>query len=316
MRWFRLLPSQCTHPRSAARPIIGAAEDPASGPAGFFMRELMYDVNAGLIIAVLLITVLVVIEIGFRFGHRRRASADDDSKGHINAIASSTLGIMALLLAFTFSLSLQRFDTRSDAVVDEANAIGTAYLRARLLPPSLREPVTAKLRAYVDLRLEADAVSTVDDDWLGLLAQATRLQGALWEDARRAAELEPNPVTSGLFIQALNDLIDSFGRRDAALNRHVPEIVLWLLFVTFLISALIVGFATGFGGRRPSWVTFAMTVLIAVLVFVILDLDRPRRGLIKVSEKSLLDLQASIKAESATSAPGAPGQGAASAGQR
>ena len=121
------------------------------------MKELMYDVNAGLIIALLLVAMSAVIEIGFRFGHRARESSDNDSKSHVNATASSTLGIMALLLAFTFSLSLQRFDTRSDAVVDEANAIGTAYLRAQLLPPQVREDVKTQLRAYVDLRIRADA---------------------------------------------------------------------------------------------------------------------------------------------------------------
>ena len=273
------------------------------------MKELMYDINAGLMVAILLIAVLIVMEIGFRHGRRRMAIADDDSKGHVNATSSSTLGLMALLLAFTFSLSLQRFDARSDAVVDEANAIGTAYLRAQLLPPSLREEAKAKLRSYVDLRVKADTVATVSSDWPALVAEAGRIQTTLWNDARRAAELEPNPVTSGLFIQSLNELIDSFGRRDAALDRHVPEIVLWLLFATFLISAAIVGFASGFAGHRPSWVTFAMLVLILVLVFVILDLDRPRRGLIRVSQKSMLDLQASIKADVGAAGAASPASG-------
>lgn len=269
------------------------------------MKELMYDINAGLIIVLLLVAMIAFIEIGFRFGHRARKSSDDDSKSHVNATASSTLGIMALLLAFTFSLSLQRFDIRSDAVVDEANAIGTAYLRAQLLPPQVREDVKTQLRDYVDLRIKTNALATVEGEWSALSDEASRIQTALWDNARRAAELVPNPVTSGLFIQALNDLIDSFGRRDAALNRHVPESVLLLLFGTFLISGMIVGFAAGVGGRRPSWVTYAMTVLILVLVFVILDLDRPRRGLIRVSEKSMLDLQASIKGNADAGAAGA-----------
>jgi hypothetical protein len=269
------------------------------------MKELMYDIPGGLVAVLLLLAALAAIEIGFRFGHRSKDSADGDSKVHVNTTQSSTLGILALLLAFTFSLSLQRFDTRSDAVVDEANAIGTAYLRAQLLPPALRKDVQGLLRDYVDLRVRADAVSTVHAEWGVLVAQATRVQSALWDDARRAAEIDPNPVTSGLFIQSLNDLIDSFGRRDAALNRHVPQVVLWLLFVTFLITALIFGFAAGVGGRRPSPVSFAMVALIVVLIFVVIDLDRPRRGLITVSEKSLLDLQASIK-EEAGAASGRP----------
>ena len=131
------------------------------------------------------------------------------------------------------------------------------------------------------------------------MAKAGSLQNALWDKARRAAEANPSPVPSGMFVQATNDLIDSFGRRDAALHRHVPEVVLFLLLGTFLITSAIVGFSGGVIGRRPPLVSFAMVVLIVVLVFVILDLDRPIRGLIMVSEKNLLDLQASMKAEGA-----------------
>ena len=269
----------------------------------------MYSVNSGLIVVILLIVALVVMEIGFRLGHPARHLHDDDSKGHVNATAASTLGIVGLLMAFTFSLALQRFDSRSDAVVDEANAIGTAYMRAQLLPVPLRADVSKQLRDYLDARVKSDAVSPVDEEWRGLLAQAARIHGALWENARHAAELDPNPVTSGLFIQSLNQLIDSFGRREAALNRRVPDVVLWLMFATFVLSGLIVGYAAGAGGRRPSWVTFGMVALMAVLVYVILDLDRPRRGLIRVSETNLLDLQASIKED-----PGAAGASPAARG--
>jgi hypothetical protein len=280
------------------------------------MKELMYDINAALISAILLAIVLAAIEIGFRFGRRSQGVAvDDDSKTHINATQSSTLGILALLLAFTFSLSLQRFDTRSDAMVDEANAIGTAYLRAQLLPAPLRDETRALLRDYVDVRVKAGSVSvTQDDEWASLMARAGALQNALWDSARRAAEANPSPVPAGMFVQATNDLIDSFGRRDAALHRHVPEVVLFLLLGTFLITGAIVGFSGGVVGRRPPLVSFAMVVLIVVLVFVILDLDRPRRGLIVVSEKNLIDLQASMKAETgAASRPGLPAPGPAPA---
>jgi hypothetical protein len=225
-------------------------------------------------------------------------AASDDTNGHINTIQTSTLGILALLLAFTFSLSLQRFESRSDAVVDEANAIGTAYLRAQLLPVARRGDVRRLLRDYVDVRVRAGAVATNEEDRLGeLVGQATRIQDALWEHARRSAETDPNWVTSGLFVQALNDMIDSLGRRDAAIHRHVPEAVLLLLLGTFVMTVAIVGFGTGVVGQRPSWVSVVMVVLIVGLVLVILDLDRPRRGLIEVSEKNLLDLQRSMQNE-------------------
>jgi hypothetical protein len=275
----------------------------------------MYDIPAGAIAVIVLVGALLGMELAYRWGRRVIGSASDDAKGHINIIQTSTLGILALLLAFTFSLSLQRFESRSDAVVDEANAIGTAYLRAQLLPVALRDDVRRLLRDYVDLRVAAGDVATNEEDRLGdLLGQAARLQDALWEHARRSAEIEPNPVTSGLFIQALNEMIDSFGRRDAAVNRHVPEVVLFLLLGTFVMTVAIVGFAAGVVGQRPSWVSVAMVVLIVVLVQVILDLDRPRRGLIVVSEKNLLDLQGSMKNGAAGAARlSAPASGASTA---
>ena len=262
----------------------------------------MYDVHVGLIAGILLISTALALEIGFRAGLGRKDSATEESKAHVNATQSSLLGILALLLAFTFSLSLQRFDTRSDAVVNEANAIGTAYLRAQLLPPPLRKDVQALLRDYLDLRVQGSSLSMVQDEYASQMTRAAAAQTALWDHARRSAEMEPNPVTTGLFVQSLNELIDSFGRRDAAVSRHVPEVVLLLLYGTFLISCVIIGFACGMGGQRPSLATYSMVALIIALVFVILDLDRPRRGLIEVSQKSLLDLQAAIRAEGAADA--------------
>jgi hypothetical protein len=116
----------------------------------------------------------------------------------------------------------------------------------------------------------------------------------LWEYAQQAAREEPSPITTGLFIQSLNEMIDAFGSREAALNRHVPEVVLFLLYGTLLITACVLGFTAGLAGHRASFVTYLMVALIVIIVFIIIDLDRPRRGLIEVSQKSMLDLQATI----------------------
>lgn len=282
------------------------------------MTELMYDINSGAIAGVLFGSMLLAIEIGLRVGFSAKNSTTEASRSHVSAIQSSILGILALLLAFTFSLSLQRFDSRSEAVVNEANAIGTAYLRAQLLPASLRDDAQVALREYLELRVQASAVSGVERaEREVLLTKTARSQTTLWGFARRAAEANPNPVTSGLFIQSLNEVFDAFGRRVAALDRHVPEMVLLLLYVTFVMAGAIVGFASGAGGHRPSMVSYIMIVLMVVLVFIILDLDRPRRGVIEVSQKSLYDLQAAIKGEAKalgtqppanTSAPASTGQ--------
>ena len=254
----------------------------------------MYDIDVGWIAAVLLATTVAAVEVGYRVGRRLNHRTEETSRQHINQTETATLGLLALLLAFTFSQSLQRFDSRSDQVVDEANAIGTAYLRIDVLPPSLRDEVRELMRQYVAVQARASRVSTVEEETRAFAVEAGRLQAALWSYAGRAADLDPGVVRSGLFIQALNDMIDSYGRRDAGLARHVPEAVLLLLFGVLLITAAIVGFAAGSSGHRPPAVSWVMVTLIVVLIMVVLDLDRPRRGLIEVSKKSLYDLEASI----------------------
>jgi hypothetical protein len=261
------------------------------------MREIMYNESSVLIVVVLFVFLVLAIEAGYRLGRRGQAHADEASKSHVNAVQAALLGVLALVLGFTFSQSLQRHDSRSEAVVDEANAIGTAYLRAQLLPSSVRSEVRMLLGNYLDARVREGAISLSDQAARQvLLVQTGRDQAALWRYALQAAEADPRPVTSGLFIQSLNELIDSYGRRNAALDRHVPEPVLFLLFGTFLMTLGIVGYAAGVAGHRVSFVAYIMVVLILLLVFVIIDLDRRRRGLIGVSQKSLTELQATIQA--------------------
>jgi len=259
------------------------------------MREIMYDQNSLMISGILFASMLIAIELGYLLGRRNEARVNESSRTHVGAIQASLLGVLALLLGFTFSLSLQRFDNRSQAVVDEANAIGTSYLRAQLLPTTIRGEVQTLLRHYVDLRVKAGEISLDKEEQRDvIIAQANKVLDELWGYARRAAEEDARPMTAGLFIQSVNDLIDSYGRRDAALIRHVPELVLFLLYGTFLLAGGVVGYAAGVGGHRPSLVTYILVMLIVVLTFIIVDLDRPRRGLIRVSQSSLIDLGVAI----------------------
>lgn len=258
-------------------------------------RELMYGIDATLIAGGLLVAMLLVIEAGYRFGKAHEREESPTAKAHVNAIQASLLGILALLLGFTFSSALQRYDSRSEALVAETNAIGTAWLRTALLPDSHRAQAREALRDYVDLRVVANA-STMDN-YKGLAAmraQTARMQARVWDVATRAATAHPDPVTTGLHVEAVNAMLDAYVRRNAALDRRVPEVVLFLLVGTFLMAGVVVGFATGVAGHRPSLASHVMVALIAVLVFIILDLDRPRRGLVQVDHGTLLELRAQI----------------------
>lgn len=261
------------------------------------MKEIMYKLNSPFIATILLVFLIIAVEVGYRLGLRNQPAVDEESKSHVNAFQASLLGVLALLLGFTFSLALQRFDSRSLAMVEEANAIGTTYLRAQLLPPTMEGEVQRLLSSYLDVRVQESAVPLSNQAARQLLlAQASQYQNAIWHYALLAAEEDKSPVTSGLFIQSLNQLIDAFGSRNAALDRHVPEVVLFLLFAVILVAGAIVGYAAGAAGHRPSWVAYLMLVLIVLIVFIIIDLDRPRRGLIEVDHRSLTSLQAAIDA--------------------
>ena len=264
----------------------------------------MYAIPSVLIALALFVSLLLAIEAGYRLGERHRR--DDATKAHVNTISGALLGVLALLLGFTFSLALQRHDARSAAVVDEANAIGTAQLRAQLLPAPFAAQAQATLADYVALRIAAGAVGLQREaERAARGREALALQQRLWAQAVAAAPADASPVRSGLYLQALNDLIDAQGAREAALARHVPELVLWLLYGTFVLAGSSVGFAAGLGGHRAAFVSYVLVGLIVLLVFVIVDLDRPRRGLIAVDQSPLQALQPSVPA-AAGGAAGAP----------
>lgn len=256
----------------------------------------MYDHSSILIVAILFVALIIATETGYRIGLRFGNGASESSKSQVNSIQASILGVLALLLGFTFSLSLQRFDSRSQAVINESNAIGTVMLRTELLPESVQTQSQHAVREYLDHRVRGASISLDNEGQRQAeLRESDRLLESLWQLATRAAAEAPNPVTTGLYIQALNELIDAYGTRDAALSRHVPEVVLFLMFTTFILTALLVGYSAGVAGHRTSFATYILEILIVCLVFVIIDLDRPRRGLIEVSHQSLVQLQENLR---------------------
>lgn len=256
------------------------------------MNELMYSQSSLAIVIGLLVCMLLSVELGYRIGRRQSIAASEAVRSQANTVLAAMLGLLALLLGFTYSLALQRYEERSQAVVTEANAIGTTYLRAQLLPAAMRSDIQAKLRQYVDIRVREGRLNV--DDAAGdkaLVQQGSGLAAQVWALAMQAVTKDDRPATTGLFIQALNDMIDSADRHRAALDRHVPESVLFLVFLTFVMTTAILGYASGVAAHRVTIPGIALVVLIALVVYLIIDLDRPRRGLIQVNQESLVNLQ-------------------------
>jgi len=256
------------------------------------MKELLYGQSTIAIVVVLFLCMLLFMELGCRLGRRRHVRESDAVRAHVGAILTAMLGLLALLLGFTFSLSLQRYDQRSQAIVMESNALRRVYLSAELLPRELRNDVQALLRRYLDVRIREGRVSLADDSRREVLDQQAReIATELWARADSTVERDARPVSSGLFVQSLNELIEASSVRHASSARHVPEIVLLVMFAAFVLSGGTLGYAAGIAGHRPMPPAYAMVLLIVAVVYLIMDLDRPRRGVIRVSQESLLELR-------------------------
>lgn len=269
-------------------------------------NEIMYNQNSILIVAILFVLILLANEAGYRLGHYYQSKTDDDVKNHTNTIQAGTLGLLALILGFTFNLALQRYNSRSESVIHEANAIGTALLRTDLLPEPYDSITHALLQNYISLRLavsNTNQTQVSEQDTLDIVTQ--RLQKKIWIIAVSAAQVDPRPVTTGYFIDALNVMIDAHGKRNALLQLHVPEVILFLLFIVFIMSGALMGYASGLGKRRTTTPTMMMTFLISLVVFIIIDLDRPKRGIIKVNQDSMLKLRNNIRPAAVESPAGA-----------
>ncbi|WP_373095446.1 hypothetical protein [Zhongshania sp.] len=258
-------------------------------------QPFLYNYDSVLITGILFLLIIAMNELSFRIGRFVQHSTDAEMKTLTGSIQGSILGLLALLLGFTFSMSMQRFDGRSEALIAEANAIGTASLRVQLLPEEFHAEANALLGRYVDMRI---GIGKID---LSHAAQRKKynqdiaaLQSDLWALAVAATNADPRPVTSGAFVNSLNEMIDSQGKRNALQQMRVPEVVLWLLFIVFVASGGMLGYSSGLSGTRVVAPTVMVSFLIAMIVFIIIDLDRPKRGLIQVDQSSLLALQGAV----------------------
>lgn len=259
------------------------------------MVEFLYRINELIIILCLFVTLLVITELGYRQGLAASEDYEDAGKTQLSTLQGAVLGLLALLLAFSFAMAEARFEERRALVVDESNAIGTVYLRSQMLAEPYRGDIARLLRDYVDARLNffyagVDPVKLKD-----AASRAEQLQKELWDEAVAATQKYPHPVPSGMFITSLGDAYDVYEKREAARENHVPEIVLWLLFVVTIGAMEFVGYVCGVEKCRSHSRTMVIAVLLSLVILVIVDLDRPRRGLIEVSQESMLELRATMK---------------------
>jgi hypothetical protein len=243
------------------------------------------------IYSVFFVLMLVATEAGLRLGRKSEANTPDKTKSQISVIEAAILGVLALLLGFTMSMAVSRYEVRRQLVLDEANAIGTSRLRAELLPAPEGPEIGSLLREYIDVRVQYGTAGNDLARLDSLYAQTVRLQNEFWARAVACAEKDPNPVRAGLLLQSLNQAIDLGSARRMAFQNPVPESVIYVNGIVALLAATLVGYAFGLNGRREVFSMCVLALAITLVLAVIFDLDRPRSSLIRVSQQPMIDLQ-------------------------
>ncbi|HUR39268.1 MAG TPA: hypothetical protein VM222_07230 [Planctomycetota bacterium] len=255
------------------------------------------DWSVGVGFLVLAVTALLLVgaaELGFFLGRRYRANSDPEARSQISMVEGSLLGLLALLLGFTFSMAVARFDRRQDYVVDEANALGTVLLRSQMLSESAEAAVKPKLRAYADARLELIEGASEREKLEVVLRKTSVLQAELWAIAKDETRSRPI-LSSSMFVTALNELYDLTEKRVSALENKVPFSVWIVLYIVASLAAGSLGFGSGLMGRRMLLPVLCLPILVATLLTLLVDLDNPRKGLIRVSQASMIRFRDSVK---------------------
>jgi hypothetical protein len=256
------------------------------------MNDVIFRLSSPAL-ALLLLALVAGAAVGGLILGRSRRSHHHGLKESSGVLQGVLLGFMGLVLAFALSLALGRYDSRRAAVVDDANRIGTTYLRAQTLPEPVRSQSLSLLVEYTDveLRLTEEVPGSAGAD--RTIADGAALQRQLWALAAQAVREEPTATAPRLYMESLNDTIDQQTVRVAGLANRVPTEVLLLEIIGAALAMFLLGLHMGFLGRGVIPLLLSAG-LVTMLLFVTFDLDRPTRGLIKIPDTPLVALRASM----------------------
>jgi hypothetical protein len=258
---------------------------------------MAFTLSALLIALVLFLGMVGLQEAGRQLGRQQLVRDPDSARKNLGTLEGAVFGLMGLLMAFTFSGAAARFDGRRQLVAQEANAISTAYLRLELLPVAAQSALKEDFRHYLDARLAqfqnpvGSQASQVGRD------RAILLQTVIWSRAVAACRADVPAPTPMLLLPALNEMIDITTTRAMAMNQHPPSIVYVMLGVLTLASALLAGYGMA-EGRSRSWAhMLGFAALFSITIYLILDLEYPRLGLVRVdaADQVLVELRASMR---------------------
>lgn len=238
---------------------------------------------------------LAFAEVGRRVA-RRRAAHDPDGAWHgTGVVDAAVFGLFGLVIAFTFSGAASRFDTRRNLIVEEVNAIGTAYLRLDILPVEAQPGLRDSFRRYLDSRIQVYRKYPDRAAVAAELENVKRAESQIWTQAL-AAERDSAPAAR-LLLPALNQMFDISTKRTMAMNMHPPTAIYAMLFGLALIASMIAGYGMARAESRAWFHVIGFAAVVAIVAYVILDIEHPRLGLIRIDalDRALVDLRASMQ---------------------
>jgi hypothetical protein len=254
------------------------------------MNEWLHNTNYWVLYAVTVAILVGAAELGAALARWHRVPRTSEMDRFVATLAAPAVGILALMIGFTFAMSLSRFEDRVSELAEEANAIEKAALRGRLLAEPHRSAVAPLFKEYVRARIAPLGEDIDSPAMKARIHRSRQIQETLWREATAAAESNPQVVPTGMFVEALNGMIDAYGRRIAARRNRVPPAIFVVLEAIAIVA---IGFS-GYGAhgtdthrRTAMWI---MAVMIGIVIALIVDLDTPQRGLVTVSQKPLFDL--------------------------
>jgi hypothetical protein len=242
--------------------------------------SLLQSTPAYLIAMVIFILIVTCYTIGHRQRSKAIANNPEEASVDFGTVNGMLLGLLGLLMAFTFSMSNERFDARRNLVIEEANAIGTVILRTDVYPDSVRKLLRENLKDYVEARIAFYQAGMDMEKAVGYFRQADGISKKIWSITAEYARKNNSITITSQLIPALNDMIDITTTRRAAGESTIPDSIMYFLFILCLSAAYLMGYENK---TMMDWiVVIGFSTMLSVTIFTIIDLDRPRSGLINM----------------------------------
>jgi hypothetical protein len=240
----------------------------------------MYSIPTFVISGILFVCIIFFFLSGVWIGHYQKKNNPEAKAEGVGPLEGALLGLLALLLSFTFNMSASRYDARRALLILEANNISTVLSCSDLYPESNRREFRNDLEQYVEARIAYHNAGIDEVKIRKTLNDATKISDRMWQKAAFLSSESPGVVPYNLMLSALNDMSGAVTSRDAARLARVPEPVIWLLIILTFLGSLIIGYSKK--EKKNDWIVFSIYSLMTVItIYIIIDLDRPRRGIIK-----------------------------------